>query len=269
MPEKQGHNHGKEVRTIDTIDYYAYASRMRGWNPQFKAVTAVASLLFCIGANDRKVSVLVLLTMAAITVFTGGVPWKNYMALLKIPLAFLLLGTAAIVVDLSSVPHGRVLISVHGVYLYLTEGGPELALGLILKALAALSAMYMLVLSTPASEIICVFRKLHVPKIILELMNMIYRFIFVMMDTQSYMKQAAESRLGYCDFRTSCRSFGSTAGNLFVVSLKKANTYYDALTARCYDGELLFLEEEKKVKGWQIWTAAGYFMVLFWVHLLD
>ncbi|MDR0924100.1 MAG: cobalt ECF transporter T component CbiQ [Hungatella sp.] len=256
------------MRIIDTIDYYAYASSMRDWNPQFKAVTAVASLLFCIGANDRKVSVLVLLTMAAVTILAGGIPWKNYLGLLKIPLAFLFLGTAAIVIDLSPVPHGRVLASVHGVYLYLTEGGPELALGLILKALAALSAMYMLVLSTPASEIICVFRRLHVPKIILELMNMIYRFIFVMMDTQCYMKQAAESRLGYCDFKTSCRSFGNTAGNLFVVSLKKANIYYDALTARCYDGELLFLEEEKKVKGWQLWTAAGYFLILVWVRLL-
>ncbi len=256
------------MRTIDTIDYYAYASRMRGWNPQFKAVTAVASLFFCIGANDRKVSVMVLFAMAAITILAGGVPWKNYIALLKIPLAFLLLGTTAIVIDISPVPHGRVLVAVHGVYLYLTEGGSELALGLILKAVAALSAMYMLVLSTPASEIICVFRRLHVPKMILELMNMIYRFIFVMMDTQCYMKQAAESRLGYCDFKTSCRSFGSTAGNLFVVSLKKANTYYDALTARCYDGELLFLEEEKEVKGWQLWTAAGYFLVLLWVRLM-
>jgi cobalt/nickel transport system permease protein len=253
---------------MDSIDYYAYASPMRDWNPQFKAVTAVTSLLFCIGANDRKVSALVLLAMAGITILAGGVPWKDYMALLKIPLAFLLLGTAAVVIDLSPVPHGRVVVAVRGIYLYLTEGGTELALGLVLKALAALSAMYMLVLSTPVSEIICVIRKLHVPKIILELMNMIYRFIFVMMDTQYSMKRAAESRLGYCDFKTSCRSFGSIAGNLFVVSLKKADIYYDALTARCYDGELLFLEEEKRVKGWQVWAAAGYFFVLLWVCLM-
>lgn len=256
------------MRTIDTIDSYAYASRMRGWDPRFKAVTAVAALLFCIVADDWRVSWLVLMSMAGITTLAGGLPWRKYLALLKIPLAFLVLGTGAIVIDLSPVPHGRVFVSAPGGYVYLMEGGISLAFGLILKALAALSTMYMLVLSTPASEIISVFRMLHVPKLILELMNMIYRFIFVMMDTQCCMKQAAESRLGYCDFKTSCRSFGSTAGNLFVVSLKKANTYYDALTARCYDGELLFLEEEKKVKGWQLWAAAGYFLVLLWVRLL-
>ena len=258
----------KEVRIIYTIDHYAYLSRMKGWNSQFKAAVAVLTLFFCIGADDEKVSCLVLLTMAAITILGGGYPWRNYMTLLKIPLTFLFLGTAAIVIGLSPVPYGKAFVSVGGVYLYLTEGGTGLALGLILKALAALSAMYMLVLSTPASEIICVLRRLHVPPIILELMSLIYRFIFVMMDTQCSMKQAAESRMGYCDFKTSCRSFGSTAGNLFVVSLKKANTYYDALTARCYDGELLFLEEEKKVKGWQLWGAAGYFLVLLSVHLL-
>lgn len=241
---------------------------MRSWNPQFKAAVAVAALLFCIVADRALVSVLVLLTMSAFTVLAGRVPWKSYLALLKIPLAFLILGTAAIAAGISPEPYGRFFIPVAGYYLYLTESGTVLALGLVLKAIAALSAMYMLALSTPASEVISVFRRLHVPKLFLELMNMIYRFLFVMMDTQCYMKQAAESRLGYCDFKTSCRSFGSTAANLFVVSLKKANTYYDALTARCYDGELLFLEEEKKVKGWQLWAGAGYFLMLAGAGLL-
>jgi cobalt/nickel transport system permease protein len=256
----------KEVRMIDTIDYYAYASRMRGWNPYLKAAVAVAALFICIAAHDAWVSGAVILSMGGITILVGGLSGRKYLAFLRIPLAFLVLGTAAVIMDISKAPYGRVLVSVRGYYLYLTEGGLELAFCLVLKAMASLSAMYMLVLSTPASEVICVFRRLHVPKIIVELMNMIYRYIFVMTDTQCRMRQAAESRLGYCDFKTSCWSFGSTAGNLFVVSLKKAGVYYDAMTARCYDGELLFLEEEKKVKGWQIGAAAGYFvfLVLVW-----
>lgn len=259
----------KEVKTIYTIDYYAYVSGMKHWNSKFKAIVAVAALLFCIGADKVWVSVLVFLPMSFLTVFAGRFSWKNYLALLRIPLAFLLMGTAAIVIGLSPVPYGDAYVSVLGYYLYLTKDGLWLAFRLILKAIAALSAMYMLVLSTPASEIICIFRRLHVPKIILELMNMIYRFIFVMMDTQCSMRLAAESRLGFWGFRTSCRSFGSTAGNLFVVSLKKAGVYYDALTARCYDGELMFLEEEKKLNGRQIWIAVSYFLILFLVYLLS
>lgn len=250
---------------METIDYYAYASHMKGINPQFKAAVSVGALLFCIAADRPGISVAVLLTMSAITVWLGGLPFWRYLGLLKIPLGFLILGTAAIVVGISPTPYGHVLFSVFGYYIYLTKTGALLSLHLVLKALAALSAMYMLVLSTPASEVIGVLKGLHVPKIVVELMHMIYRFVFVMMDTQCYMKQAAISRLGYRDFKTSCRSFGSTAGNLFVVSLKKAGTYYDAMTARCYDGELLFLTEEKKVEGWQIFAAACYFLLLFLV----
>ena len=105
------------------------------------------------------------------------------------------------------------------------------------------------------------------PKLIIELMNMIYRYIFIMLETYSRLKNSAESRLGYCDFRTSCYSFGQIASNLFVITLKKGNAYYNALEARCYDGELNFLEDVKPVKTWQIAMGAAFivFLCIIWV----
>ena len=171
-------------------------------------------------------------------------------------------------VGISPVPAGHFYVPLPGFYLYLSEGGAALSAHLVLKAMASVSAMYMLVLSTPASEIINLLGKLHLPKLISELMNLIYRFIFVMMDVQSSMKQAAESRLGYHNFLTSCRSFGGIGANLFIVSLKKAGTYYDAMIARCYQGELVFLEENKPVKAKEAVVAAGYIAVLLLLWLV-
>lgn len=253
---------------METIDSYAYESRMRGISPGFKAAVAAGALIFCIGANDLVISVTVLLTMSAVTVWFGGLPLFKYFKLLKIPLGFLILGTVAIVIEISSRPFGYVLFHGFGHYVWVSKEGGMTALKLVLKAIGALSAMYMLVLSTPASEIIGVLKYLHVPKLMIELMHMIYRFIFVMTDTQRLMKQAAVSRLGYRDFKTSCRTFGSSAGNLFVVSLKRAGTYYDAMTARCYDGELLFLSEEKGVRPWQVMAALSYFLILILIYIL-
>ena len=139
---------------------------------------------------------------------------------------------------------------------------------LFTRALGAVSAMYMMTLATPASEMIGVLKRIHVPKMIVELMYLIYRFIFLLSDTHSQMKQAAVSRLGTCDFRTSCRTFGSTAGNLLVASLKKADTYYDSLLSRCYDGDLCFLEEEKRIRGSQAAAAAGYLLLIAAVWIL-
>lgn len=112
--------------------------------------------------------------------------------------------------------------------------------------------------TTPSGELFNVLERMHVPSLIIELMNMMYRFIFTMMDTQSRMKNAAESRLGYKDYRTSIKSFGSTASNLLVVSFKKANAYYDALESRGYDGRMHFQEEKK---AWQGTGAAALSVV--------
>ena len=253
---------------ISTIDACAYESRIKGINAGLKAAVAITTLLLCIGTGDVFISVSVFLSMGAVTIFLGGLSTKKYLALLKIPVVFLILGTVAIAVGVSPVPAGRFYVSLPGFYLYLSEEGAVLSARLVLKAMASVSAMYMLVLSTPASEIINLLGKLHVPKLISELMNLIYRFIFVMMDVQSSMKQAAESRLGYHNFLTSCKSFGGLGANLFIVSLKKAGTYYDAMTARCYQGELIFLEEKKPVKAKEAAAAAGYIALLLLLWLV-
>ena len=57
-------------------------------------------------------------------------------------------------------------------------------------------------------------------------------------------------------------SFTGTASNLLVVSLKKANAYYDALISRGYDGELRFLEREKKMAREQTVLAVAYFLCI-------
>lgn len=228
----------------------------------------MASLCLCIAADKLSVSVFVIFTMAGITVLAGGLTPARYLKLLAIPLAFLFMGTAAIAVGISRKPCGDWYISVPWFALYVTKAGLLQAILLFARALGAVSAMYMMTLSTPASEMIGVLKRIRVPQMIVELMYLIYRFIFVLSDTHSQMKQAAGSRLGTCDFKTSCRTFGSTAGNLLVVSLKKADTYYDSLLSRCYDGDLCFLEEEKPIKAGQAAAAAGYLLMIVAVWLV-
>lgn len=270
-------NKSKEVNTIHrghkhdaaySIDFYACESRLRSWNAGLKMAVGMAALCLCIAADKLAVSVFVILTMACITVIAGGLAPVRYLKLLTIPLAFLFMGTVAIAVGISRKPYGDWYLSAPWFSLYVTKDGLIQAVRLFTRALGAVSAMYMMTLATPASEMIGVMKRIHVPKMIVELMYLIYRFIFVLSDTYSQMKQAAGSRLGTCDFRTSCRTFGSTAGNLLVISLKKADTYYDSLLSRCYDGDLCFLEEEKRIKAGQAAAAVGYLLMTAAVWLV-
>lgn len=248
------------------IDLYAYTSNIRGWSPDFKVIFSVVVMILSIVLNNPYVSVAVIFAMTYMTVVKGGLSVADYVSVLAIPIAFILLGTFTIAIDFSKEPVGQYNLNLGFCYIVTSQTQFKKMLFLILKVFAAVSALQMMTLSTSSNEIISVLRKAHIPKLMIELMNLIYRFIFILLDIYRQMKNSSKARLGYCDFKTSCFSFGSIASNMLVVSLKKANSYYDAMEARCYDGELLFLEEDKKAKGKQLIAATVFiiFLILLW-----
>ena len=258
-----GHSHGGSLG----IDALAYSSKMRTWNAGYKVLLATISLVLCIAFNNIYVSIAVILMMGYLTVVIGELEFDHYLSMMTIPIVFMVVGAITIAIGYSLKPIGEYNLHVFNLfYIYWSKKSLLQTAVLILKAFGAVSALYMMTLTTPLTELVSVLRKVHLPKLIVELMNMIYRYIFIMLDTYSRLKNSAESRLGYCDFKTSCYSFGQIASNLFIVSLKKANAYYNALEARCYDGELNFLEEEKPVRTWQIVFAVAFiaFICAIW-----
>ncbi|WP_077867069.1 cobalt ECF transporter T component CbiQ [Clostridium saccharobutylicum] len=259
---KIGHKHGEGY----SIDFYAYASKIRQWNAAFKVYLSVLTLILCIVLDNPYVSVAVIIAMAYLTVIKGGIPITEYLSILAIPITFILISTFTVAIDFSKQPIGQYNMHLGLFYIFTSQEQLKKMAFLILKIFAAISALQMMTLSTPSSEIIYVLRNLHVPKIIVELMSLIYRYIFILMNVCTKMKNSARSRQGYCDFKTSCYTFGRIASNMLIISLKKANDYYDVMEARCYDGDLVFLEEDKKIEMIQIAFAAVFiiFLIFLW-----
>lgn len=81
-----GHKHGEG----SAIDYYAYASKIRDWNPSFKVAFSGLTLLLCIVLNNQLVSLAVIVSMAYLTVVKGGLPLGAYLSVLMIPLTFII-----------------------------------------------------------------------------------------------------------------------------------------------------------------------------------
>jgi cobalt/nickel transport system permease protein len=256
---KLGHSHDTGVFSID---YYAYISAIRDWNPMFKVFFSLAVLIMVIAMDSLYISLFVLITMAFLTVVRGRIPLHQYISTLTIPIVFVLVGSLTIALSFARSPLGQYNLHLGFFYIYTSDADLLRMVNLMAKAMAAVSALFMMTLSTPSGEIISVMRKVHMPKLFVELMNMIYRYIFVIMETNRKMHDSAESRLGYVDYRTSIKSFSGTASNLLVVSLKKANAYYDALVSRGYDGELRFLEREKKLDREQIVLGVVYILCI-------
>lgn len=246
-----------------SMDLYAFSSHIRTWSSDFKISFSIIVMMLSIALNNPYVSVAIIFAMAYITVVKGGLAITAYLSFLTIPLSFILLGTFTIAINFSKVPMGQYHLNLGFCYVYTSMEQLKKMVFLILKVFASVSALQMMTLSTPSNEIIVFLRKIRVPKLIIELMHLIYRYIFILLNVHRQMKNAAESRQGYCDFKTSCITFGNIASNMLVVSLKKSNAYYNAMEARCYDGELLFLEEEKKMESNHLIMATVFIVFLF------
>ena len=252
--KKRHHGH-KHVE----LDALVMKSGLQNWNATYKVLLSAAILITVLVINDSALSLATLLFSTALIVGIGKLELHEYLHLLAIPVVFLLFGGVALALQAGEGAGQELLYRFPFWNLYVSRESALLAVHVTLKAFAAVSALYLLTVSTPVGEIIMVLRKAHVPALVLELMYLIYHYIHVLFDTHRKQRRAAESRLGYADFRTGLSTYGMELASLLILSLKKAQTYYDAMESRGYEGDCLFWEEEKQMDAKQALAAVSYF----------
>lgn len=228
----------------------------------------VLTLVLCILSRSAKVAVLVFIVNGILTVGRGEIPFFRYIKLLMIPLAFLAVGTAAIVVNISETPMDAFSFSAGKWYITGSRTGVYQGIRLCATALASVSCLYFLSLNMVMTDILGVCRKMHLPPLLIELMLLIYRFIFVLFETASAITVAQQSRLGNRDFRTRIRSFGMLGASLFILALKRSNALYDAMESRCYDGSIRVLSRERPAKAGEMAAIILYGTLLAMIWLL-
>ena len=245
------------------IDKLCYRSNLRYVNAGEKFAYSLLTLCMCIVSRSILLALLVLTVNSFLTVGKGGIPLFRYRNLMLVPLVFLLLSTLAIIVNISRTPLDAYAIPLGSFYITGSFASLYQGLQLILTAMASVSCLYFLALNTPMTDILNELRKLKLPGLLLELMLLIYRFIFVLLEIASSILTAQKSRLGNRDFKTSVKSFGAMVSVLFVRSLKKSGALYDAMESRCYVGTIHVLTENYPPKKAEI-----FLILLFEILLL-
>ncbi|NDO47625.1 cobalt ECF transporter T component CbiQ [Clostridium sp. MD294] len=223
----------KHLKQIDDI---AYHSPFIKYTAILKFIFTITIVSLCLYYNNIVISCYIIITMLFINVLKNKINIHDYITMLSIPFVFIFLGCIAIAIEIHFEQH---------ITLYVTKQTIFKSICIMARTFAAVSALYFLTLSTPIYQIVSVFQKLHVPKILTELMYITYRYLFILAEIQHQLKIASMARLGYCDFKTSIKTFSSCITNLLLLSLQKAQQHYKAMEARCYTGELLFLQQEQ------------------------
>lgn len=230
-----------------TLEYYSYNSKINSWNPHLKFWYSMVLIVLGIILSNIYISISIVFICGFITIFLGKISLKKYIDFFKVPIIFLLISVAVININFSKNITDFYYFNIGDLYIYTTDENIKKSCILFWRALSGVSSMYMLALSTPLNEIIYVMKKARTPKIIIELMYLVYRFIFIMRDSYKSMRKSIESRLGFRDYRTSLLSFGKIISNILIVSLRKSNSFYDSMESRCYKGEIRFFIKEKRI----------------------
>lgn len=252
------HSHGSFL----SIDAYAQRSRLRNMSPGFKLAAVAVLLVFCVAVDSLPVCLVVMAAMFLLTVCLGGTPPGYYLSLLVIPLAFIVLGGLAVLIEFSAAPLDLLDIRIFGGHVGITARSQETARYLTAKAFAGLSCLYMLGLSTPMGDLIATLRRIRLPAVLIELMYLIYRYIFFLFKVQNSMSEAASSRLGYKNGRSTLKSASLIASGVLRFSFRQASANFDAMEARCYDGSLQFLEAKKRLRAGEVLVFIIYMALL-------
>ena len=230
-----------------TLEYYSYNSKINSWNPHLKFWYSMVLIVLGIILSNIYISISIVFICGFITIFLGKISLKKYIDFFKVPIIFLLISVAVININFSKNITDFYYFNIGDLYIYTTNENIKKSCILFWRALSGVSSMYMLALSTPLNEIIYVIKKVRTPQIIIELMYLVYRFIFIMRDSYKSMRKSIESRLGFRDYRISLLSFGKIISNILIVSLRKSNFFYDSMESRCYRGEIRFFIKEKRI----------------------
>ncbi|MDG4596415.1 MAG: cobalt ECF transporter T component CbiQ [Candidatus Contendobacter sp.] len=230
------------------IDHHAWTNRWRCWHPAEKLLPASGLLVLTLILPPLTTAPLVLAGMALATVRGAGVPLPTLLSVLAAPTAFLLAGIPFLAVSVDFT---------HGFALLPSQDGLRLALTMTIRALAAMSCLAFLILTTPVTDWVASLRRVGVPSGVVELSLLTYRLIFVFVERALTGHQAQAARLGYSRVDRSVRSLGLLAGNLFQRSLAQAHRLEIGLAARGYTGELRVLTPKRVLSRMRLVVGLG------------
>jgi cobalt/nickel transport system permease protein len=251
-----------------SIDVLAQMSRLKKINPTLKFWTLFILIIISVASKNALTGVFLVITMLALAVFAGDLRLHRYVHILALPLSFLLIGGIALLFDVSPQPSGIFNVEIFGVWLSISTASQARTALIVFRALGAVSCLSLLSVTTPMPDIIGVLRRAHCPDLIIDLMYLIYRYIFILLSLYRQMYDAAKSRLGFRDYRTSLAATGRIYSNLLVRSYQFAGKNFDAMESRCYDTGIRFLERRSGVTLLQVSVSAALALVCLCLSLL-
>ena len=243
----------------NTLDNYAHNNGLKDVNSYFKVLFAISTMLISLISASPIVPSIIFLLVSALIIFKAKIPSKFYLKFITIPFifAFMTFIFMALFFGIS----GQILNL--GIFnLTIAADGFNLGLLVLTRMMAGFSCLAFLALTTPLNEIFPILEHLNIPKILLELAMLMYRYIFVFLDEAINMYHSQETRLGYSSLQKTLKSMGMLVSNLFIKTWARGEQVYMAMESRGYDGTLKPMKIQESPKRMSFFLLASFEVLL-------
>lgn len=249
------------------IDHYAYSNRFSRIHPAEKIVLTLCMMIFSLLAREAAISITVFVISGGMILF-AGIPGKFYGKLLLIPLVFIFLGLMPVTVNMTQgdISSENIIFSLSfGQWLiFIDFSSIKAAFELFFLSTGSVSCLYLLILTTPFTEILYEMKKWKVPSVLIEMMALTYRFIFVVYYHATVIRHSQTARLGYSSAGRSIFSLGALASALFLQCFQTGKKLTRAAESRGGWGEITGTGRTYSVsiRNW-LYTGFVFALLLF------
>lgn len=245
----------------ELLEDIAQKNGLREVNTYLKLAAGLGAIILCLLSSSYIPPLFIAIVLTGAILFLARVDAKFYAELFIVPLWFAIMSVGGIIL----ISGGHDLFwrwdILPSFSLSITRESINQGIFVFCRVLGGMSAMCFISLTTPMTDIFSVFRRCKVPETVIDLMMIIYRTIFILMDQVIQIYHAQVMRLGYSTWHESLHSFASLCGAAFIASWNSGEDLIRAMDARCYDGKFALLGESRpveKIPG----LAVGIFLVL-------
>ena len=246
------------------MDALAYSSRMLNWAPLGKLILVIAVLV---------VNVMTDSVITAFAVLALGLALMAYSTNMRIPFmlgvaiaeALLILIVACGIISINGDHSQPCIWSEHFLWLdfYMTADSFNQAWLVLIRSVAGITMMMAFATSTPIPHLAQALRQIRIPDEICEIVVLIYRYAFLLLERMDTMWSAAGSRLGFSGIRRSISTVASIAVGIFTSSMNLADKAQVSLECRGYRGYFpIYNRPQRAGIGW-ISVAVIAFALLY------
>ena len=218
------------------MDTLAYSSRMLSWAPLGKLLFVIAVLIVNLITDSMLVPLVTLIIGLGLMAYSTNfrIPKLIAFALLE---AMLILVIGCGMVSISGTS-GAVMWDTHflWMHIYMTVDSFNKAWLILFRGVAGMAVMMAFATSTPIPYLSQALKQIHLPTEVSELVVLIYRYGFLLLERMEVMYKAASCRRGFNGFMTSIKSTASIAVGMFISSSAMADKAQVALNCRNYRG---------------------------------